>query len=161
MRKLYLTSYTFETENGERVKDYRLVVVTQHEIDKMSPQTKATRAGEDVASKKLIAFMAIEDPSVKIIDVGSSDAVDNVSFIKEETQHSFGLAYTSVNIPERYPNKKISDCVLIDLEGNRTEFIIGHYDFPNENWTETATGDNILVDENMRWMYLPLAKYDK
>lgn len=71
MRKLYLTSFTFETEKGERVKDYRLVVVTQAEINKMFPGTKAKHAGEDVASRKLLAFLAVENPDLKIIEVGS------------------------------------------------------------------------------------------
>lgn len=69
------------------------------------------------------------------------------------------MAYSADELPKRDAESGDSDMVLIDLEGDREEFIIGYYDFIEKDWFGTD-GDGILVDKSMRWMYLPLAKYD-
>lgn len=71
----------------------------------------------------------------------------------------FDQAFTMDIFPKKDGDSGESDRVLIDLEGDRTEFIIGYYDFIEKDWWDD-NGGGIIVDENMRWMYLPLAKYD-
>jgi len=69
------------------------------------------------------------------------------------------VAFTADQLPPRNESGE-SDQVLIDLEGDRTEFIIGCYDFISKEWVQD-NGNGIIIDDHMRWMYLPLAKYDK
>jgi len=59
----------------------------------------------------------------------------------------------------------ISDEVLIDLDGNQKDFVVGCWHFPHGKsegfWRVPEFYESSLQDENMRWSYLPLAKYEK
>lgn len=51
-----------------------------------------------------------------------------------------------------------STIVLVDLDGQRTSFIIGRYDFIERKWKFI---DGVKRDsDNIRWSFLPLAIYD-
>lgn len=51
--------------------------------------------------------------------------------------------------------------VLIDTDGNRTDFAIGYYSFVDECWRYTDLNNVEDYGKNLRWFHLPLAKYDK
>lgn len=57
----------------------------------------------------------------------------------------------------------ISDEVLIDLDGKRENFVVGCWHFSHgklEGWWRVPEFHESSLDEkNMRWSYLPLAKY--
>lgn len=67
------------------------------------------------------------------------------------------------------PDGETSDLVLIDLDGNRETFVTGCYHFPctldGERtggwWRVDEFWQSSLDEKNMRWSYLPLARYEK
>lgn len=60
---------------------------------------------------------------------------------------------------------EISDLVLIDIDGKRETFVTGKYFYPFGDtegfWSVDDHFSSALDLENMKWQYLPLAKYDK
>jgi len=66
------------------------------------------------------------------------------------------------------PDGESSDDVLIDLDGQRKNFVVGRYMFPYTLDGEHSDGwwlvpefyQDSLDLENMRWSYLPLARYE-
>jgi hypothetical protein len=69
-------------------------------------------------------------------------------------------AFDANTPPPKEEGEDYSVDVLVDLNGNREHFIIGHYDYQEKKWYFHGD-DSVLELEHMRWMYLPLAKYDK
>jgi len=75
----------------------------------------------------------------------------------------FNAAFTSDQLPPKQPGSSDSDMVLVDETGAREFFNIWFYDHFNKNWIEASSGVEVEEEtlKTMRWMYLPLAKYDK
>lgn len=64
-------------------------------------------------------------------------------------------------IPKReYAGSDNSDEVLIDLSGDGEKFVMGYYSFEWRSWFKADNAD-IVDNQNMTWMYLPMAKYNK
>lgn len=63
--------------------------------------------------------------------------------------------------PDEVPAEQtigFSTIVLVDLDGQRTSFIIGRYDFIERKWKFI---DGVKRDsDKIRWSFLPLAIYD-
>lgn len=78
----------------------------------------------------------------------------------------FNQAFLMTEFP--HPQKGMEECsddVIVDTDGLRanTSFIIAHYDFANKCWVSHNHGINLHNCDlsNMRWMYLPMAHYEK
>lgn len=61
---------------------------------------------------------------------------------------------------------KVSDLVLIDVDGKRETFVTGCWHYPSsedkEGWWRVDEDFTTSIEpDNMRWSYLSLAKYDK
>lgn len=64
--------------------------------------------------------------------------------------------------PDSGDNAGFSDNYLIDLNGHRTDFGIGHYDHTYDRWIIHDDDQRTAFDpDHMTWQRLPLAKYDK
>lgn len=69
---------------------------------------------------------------------------------------------TIKDIPADRDSDDNSENYLIDLNGFRTDFSIGHYDHYNKRWIIHDDGKRTMFEpEHMTWQRLPLAKYDK
>lgn len=70
---------------------------------------------------------------------------------------------TITDIPEDSgDNEGYSDNFLIDLNGWRKDFAIGHYDHDNGRWIIHDDDKRSLFEpDHMTWQRLPLAKYDE
>ena len=55
-------------------------------------------------------------------------------------------------------NDQCSDFVLVDIDGNRENFVIAYYDYENKMWNSTSCDE--LNKEEIVWRYLPLKKYE-
>lgn len=75
----------------------------------------------------------------------------------------FSEAFTSDQLPPMQIDSSDSDMVLVDETGERKFFNIWFYDHFNKNWIEASSGVEVEEEtlKKMRWMHLPLAKYDK
>ena len=62
-------------------------------------------------------------------------------------------------VPDSQENgMRLTQDVLIDLDGNRSVFRIGWYDYDEREWILHA--DGVTVGTHMRWSFLPLAIYE-
>lgn len=51
--------------------------------------------------------------------------------------------------------------VLIDIDGNRTDFRIGWYEYDTKEWRlHDIHAQHCIVKRGMRWSFLPLAIYE-
>lgn len=76
----------------------------------------------------------------------------------------FNIAFTMDQFPPKNdPEFGDSDVVLIDETGERKFFTLGYYDYDDNEWVDETISEVIDSERlhKMRWMYLPLAKYDK
>jgi hypothetical protein len=57
----------------------------------------------------------------------------------------------------------VSDYVLIDCDGKRETFVVGcwHQGVNGNFWSVDSDHEGSVEPENMRWSYLPLAKYER
>lgn len=62
--------------------------------------------------------------------------------------------------PTQDGDEDYSDDVIIDLDGYRETFRVGWYDFENQAW-RLHDLDSAVEEDNAKWSYLPLNKYDK
>jgi hypothetical protein len=62
-------------------------------------------------------------------------------------------------------HQHISDLVLIDIDGKRETFVTGKWHSKPDGtggwWAVDPHFESSIDHDNMRWSYLPLAKYDK
>jgi len=75
----------------------------------------------------------------------------------------FSTAFTATELPPRRDLNGDTDIVLIDLKGDRKDydFTLGYYDHNLKEWMDDSIQQAITDTHRMRWMYLPLAKYEK
>lgn len=63
--------------------------------------------------------------------------------------------------PDSGDNEGYSDNYLIDLDGYRKNFAIGHYDLDDRKWIIHDDDQRTAFEpDHMTWQRLPLAKYD-
>lgn len=58
-------------------------------------------------------------------------------------------------------NEKLSDDVLIDVDGRRKNYVIGWYTFTYKRWMAHDSTPYELRSKHLKWSRLPLRKYDK
>jgi len=73
---------------------------------------------------------------------------------------TFTQAFDAKTLPQHNGKEGYSDDVLIDVDGNRKTFVIGWYDFDENKWEVPYFLKTSIDLKHMKWMYLPLAKYD-
>ena len=73
--------------------------------------------------------------------------------------NTFG--HDEVPVPDSYTEgMKITQDVLIDVDGNRDTFRVGWYDHDDGEWRLHDVNAMQYIDNHMRWSFLPLAIYD-
>lgn len=83
--------------------------------------------------------------------------IDELAGIAEAPQEVNGIKDIP---PDSGDNEGYSDSYLIDLNGWRKDFAIGHYDHDNKRWIIHDDKRTMLELDHMTWQRLPLAKYD-
>lgn len=56
-------------------------------------------------------------------------------------------------------NEGVTEDVLIDVDGERTTFLVGWYDHSDRTWRLYSDG-SAYVTRGMKWAYLPLRLYE-
>lgn len=81
---------------------------------------------------------------VNAIDVERVNAMDIVG----------QLTHPLTVVPRRFgdPEQNLSRKVVVDLNGNRQYFVIGWYDFDDEDWTFDHNDISMLEREHAKWM---------
>lgn len=94
-----------------------------------------------------------------------SDFIDDFKSYRSKPKYPglFQGAFNAYTHPDKPKDSNDSDIVLIDLKGNRDQedFTLGFYDYEESKWVDSETSDYIENTDLLRWMPLPLAKYDK
>lgn len=72
---------------------------------------------------------------------------------------TFNTAHPITELPEQPDHKEgYSDDLLIDIDGWRKNFTVGHYDFDEKRWY--IHNPDLTIESTAMWQYLPLAKYE-
>jgi hypothetical protein len=167
MKKLVLVSYGFKT-GAHKYDDYvQAIVETEHDSDPEQDRKKA-----EVLITKWFNGQFKESELLYV--VGKFTVSEP---IQQGQIHHAGAGrdvpvgwFTNDSRPWKDHDGQgeepdISDLVLIDVDGNRETFVTGKWHFPfkkhNGWWQTDADFESSIDPDNMRWSYLPLAKYEK
>src|SRR6187551_1002600 len=163
MRKLLLASLNYTSE-GNHFALTRLVVVTDEDRKSglKDPQI-ATRKAEQwfIRTHGNSPDNGVEN--ILLDSVVAYDAIDEPLVFVYETENVFDASWNRSDV---LPNESglltgFSDDVLIDVDGKRKTFVKGWYNHDIKQWRSGDEGFKGVVKSEIKWQYLPLAKYDK
>lgn len=161
MRKLFLAHFSFTTGKVE-FNEQRLLVLNQKEIEEgsrvgWSPEITATEKAtrwfkqnfteSDIHS--CMAFDAIDEVATDTGRDSSPKAIDESPFV---------ASFPMTEIPPHESEDPLTCDVLVDVDGERTRFVIGYYDIDGSRWIFNGKGSKIVDYKHARWFKLPLAK---
>jgi hypothetical protein len=165
-KRLFLVNYEFTT-GGHWYSDYELITI---KFDKFLNEEEGRKAAEVTATRwfkergtDAVLESCVAKPARELIYWPDNK-------VPVSTPEDFGWFSNDVK-PQpdgedtNNEEPEVSDLVLIDIDGKREVFVTSKYFYPFEDkagwWSVDKHYAGALDEDNLKWQYLPLAKYDK
>lgn len=153
MRKLLLASFAFEIA-GNRVTDQRIIAIEStlnedHEVDQKHAYEVFNLWWEGNKTEEQTLIYVICHPTIDGTQVAWKKA--------PAPEYGVYEAHPFDEIPKEYQDG-MSRLMVIDMDGNRKNFQLAHYDFDDKHWVFHEDDTSLLEKLHAKWMdILPFA----